>query len=312
VPEPRAPLVIINPIAGMGRAHHLAPRIAAALGGELGRARILETREPGHAERLAAAATDLGHDRVIAVGGDGTIQEVLNGLMAAGGAPDGGPPVLGIVPAGSGNDLARSVGLPSAPLDALAVALGGQTRALDLGLARHDGEARYFAAAGGTGFDAQVAFTMAGRPHRWQRGRVGYFLSTLNELRRYRNRDLRIRLATDAGARELDGRYLFVAFANGAYYGGGMKICPDASISDGMLDVCLVGDISRLGAMRELPGIYRAAHVDHPLVEIVRVRELRIEGQASTRVHLDGEPFGMLPVDISLLPAAVAVAAPIG
>ena len=192
------------------------------------------------------------------------------------------------------------------------MALGEHTRPLDLGRASHNGEVRYFSAAGGTGFDAQVAFTMAGKRQRWQRGRAGYFLSTLNELRRYKNRTLSLRLATDAGARQVDGRFLFVAFANGPYYGGGMQICPDASLSDGLLDVCMVGDIGRLGALRELPGIYRAAHVDHRLVEITRVRELRIEGDAQTRVHLDGEPFGMLPVDIAVQEAAVAVAAPMG
>jgi diacylglycerol kinase (ATP) len=292
----------------MGHARELEPRIHAALRHGQVEAKVLETREPGHAEQLAAAAADLGHDRVVAVGGDGTVQEVVNGLMSGrtSGVP---PPMLGVVPAGSGNDLARSLGLPLAPLDALTVALGAQTRPLDLGVARTGDRVRYFHAAGGTGFDAQVAYTMASRRRGWQRGRAGYFLSTLNELRRYRNRELRIRLATSDGARELDGRFLFVAFANGPYYGGGMQICPDASNRDGMLDVCLVGDISRLGALRELPGIYRAAHVNHPLVELVRVLELRIEGQAETRVHLDGEPLGTLPVDVGVRPAALQVAA---
>jgi YegS/Rv2252/BmrU family lipid kinase len=299
--------VIVNPVAGMGRAHELEPRIQAALRHGDVRARVLETREPGHAEQLAAAAADLGHDRVVAVGGDGTVQEVINGLMR-GGAPAAPPPTLGVVPAGSGNDLARSLELPLAPLDALPVAMGQRTRSLDLGLAASNGAQRYFHAAGGTGFDAEVAFTMAGRRSGWQRGRAGYFLSTLNELRRYRNRELRIRLATPNGARELEGRFLFVAFANGPYYGGGMKICPDASNQDGLLDVCLVGDISRLGALRELPGIYRAAHVNHPLVELVRVLEMRIEGQPGTRVHLDGEPMGGLPVDVRVRPAALQVA----
>jgi diacylglycerol kinase (ATP) len=296
----------------MGRARDLAPRIEAVLGHTAARARLLETREPGHAERLAAAATDLGHDRVVAVGGDGTVQEVLNGLMKAGVGPDGGPPAFGLVPGGSGNDLARSLGLPLTPMEALTVALGEHTRPLDLGRATHDGQNRYFASVGGTGFDAQVAFTMSGKRQRWQRGRAGYFLSTLNELRRFKNPALSLRVATDAGSREVDGRFLFVAFANGPYYGGGMQICPEASLSDGLLDVCLVGDIGRLGALRELPGIYRAAHVDHPLVEIIKVRELRIEGDSETRVHLDGEPFGRLPVDIGVQAAAVAVAAPIG
>jgi diacylglycerol kinase (ATP) len=295
----------------MGHAHQLEPRIRAALAGLGVEARLLETREPGHAERLAAAAADLGHDRVVAVGGDGTVQEIINGLMAAG-AGSGGPPTLGIVPGGSGNDLARSLGLPRAPLEALAIALGDATQPLDLGSASRDGTVRYFAAAGGTGFDAQVAHTMATKTHRWQRGQAGYFLATLNELRRFRNRELRLRMATNQGARAVEGRFLFVAFANGPYYGGGMQICPDASLVDGMLDVCLVGDISRIGALRELPGIYRAAHVNHPLVEIVRVRELAIEGEAGTRVHLDGEPFGEVPASVSVVPGAVTVAVPPG
>ena len=296
----------------MGRARDLAPQIEAVLGTSAAKARLVETREAGHAERLAAAATDQGHDRVVAVGGDGTAQEVLNGLMTAGVGPDGGPPAFGLVPGGTGNDLARSLGLPLTLLEALTVALGEQTRPLDLGKASHGGETRYSSAAGGTGFDAEVAFTMAGKRERWQRGRAGYFLSTLNELRRYKNRTLSLRLATDAGVRQVDGRFLFVAFANGPFYGGGMRICPDASISDGLLDLCLAGDIGRLGALRELPGIYGGKHVHHPLVEMTRVRELRIEGEEGTRIHLDGEPFGMLPIDIGVRAAAVAVAAPIG
>lgn len=292
----------------MGRAHELEPRIRHALRGTDIEATVLETREPGHGERLAAAAVDLGHDRVVAVGGDGTVNEVINGLMS-GSAPGAPPPMLGVVPAGSGNDLARSLGLPLAPLDALPVALGERTRPLDLGVASCDGLHRHFHAAGGTGFDAEVAFAMAGRRRRWQRGRAGYFVTTLTELWRYRNRQLRIRLATPDGARQLEGRFLFVAFANGPYYGGGMKITPEASNRDGLLDVCLVGDISRLGALKELPGIYRGNHVNHRLVEIARVLELRIEGPPETRVHLDGEPLGMLPVDIRVKPAALQVAA---
>ena len=166
------------------------------------------------------------------------------------------------------------------------MALGEHTRPMDLGMASHDGETRYFSAAGGTGFDAQVAFTMGGKRARWQRGRAGYFLSTLNELRRYTNRALSLRLTTDAGDRHVEGKFLFVAFANGPFYGGGMRICPDASISDGLLDLCLAGDIGRLGALRELPGIYRGAHVNHPLVEMTKVRELRIEGEHGDRASI--------------------------
>jgi diacylglycerol kinase (ATP) len=307
---PSSPLFILNPIAGNGRAHGLAPRIEAWMAERGIDGRLLETRERGHAERLAAAATDLGHDRVIAVGGDGTIQEVLNGLMATGLGPDGGVPVLGIVPAGRGNDVARSVGLPPGdPIGSLPVAVGEATQPLDVGRASDEGGAvRYFGAAGGVGFDAQVAWTMAFNRKAWMRGEAGYFLATLNELRRFRNRDLRVTLRGDDRDRVVDQRCLFIAFANGPYYGGGMQICPEASTNDGWLDICVVGDLSRFEALRELPGIYQARHVKNPKVEIVQVRSLRIEGDAVTRVHLDGEPFGGLPLEVSVLPGAVRVA----
>ena len=272
--------------------------------------RLLETRERGQAEELAADATHRGHDRVIAVGGDGTIQEVLNGLMADGRGPDGGAPELGIVPAGRGNDVARGVGLsPNNPVGSVPIAAGDRTQPLDVGRAVDEsGAVRHFGAAGGVGFDAQVAWIMAVNRKAWMRGEAGYFLATLNELRRYRNRDLRLTLRGDGADRVVEQRSLFVAFANGPFYGGGMQICPGASTNDGWLDICIVGDLSRLEALRELPGIYKARHVNNPRVEIVPVRALRIEGDGETRVHLDGEPFGGLPLEVSVLPGAVSVA----
>ena len=309
VPAPRTPLFIVNPIAGSGHAHGIVPRLEAWLREQGIEARLIETREPGHAERLAAAATDLGHDRVIAVGGDGTIQEVLNGLLASGVGADGGPPAMGLIPAGRGNDLARSVKLPIDPMVCLPIALGPTTHPFDVGRATgQDGTHRYFGAAGGVGFDAAVAYAMAVHRRFWMRGEAGYFLGTLNELRRYHNSELRITLVGDGEDRVVSQRFLFVAFANGPFYGGGMQICPNAETDDGWLDVCLVGDLSRLAALRELPGIYQAKHLKNPQVEIVHARTVRIEGDATTRVHLDGEPFGNVPVEISLLPGAVSVA----
>jgi diacylglycerol kinase (ATP) len=310
VPAPRSPLFIVNPIAGSARAHGLTPRIEAWLAEQRIDGRVLETSERGHAEQLAAGATDRGHDRVIAVGGDGTIQEVLNGLVASGHGPDGGAAELGIVPAGRGNDVARGVGIsPNDPMASLPVAAGDRTQPLDVGKATDErGTVRYFGAAGGVGFDAQVAWTMAVDRKAWMRGEAGYFLATLNELRRYRNRDLRVTLRGDGDDRVVVQRCLFIAFANGPFYGGGMQICPGASTNDGWLDICIVGDLSRLEALRELPGIYKARHVNNPRVEIVPVRGLRIEGDGQTRVHLDGEPFGGLPLEVSVLPGAVSVA----
>lgn len=300
----RSPLFIVNPRAAGGRAGRLVPRLRAWLDDSGIAGTLVETRERGHAERLAAAAAAQGHDRVVCVGGDGTFQEVVNGLLGAAGAPP-----AGLVPAGRGNDVARGLGLPADPLACLPVALGDTTRTFDLAWARgDDGRERGLAAAGGAGFDAQVAYTMEMRRRFWMRGEAGYMLATLNELRRFRNHALVVTLRGNEGEKILRGRFLFVAFANGPYYGGGMQICPGARTDDGLLDVCLVGDLSRLAALRELPGIYAARHVKHPQVQIVRARSIRIEGEGGTRVHLDGEPFGSIPVEIDVRPGAVRIA----
>jgi len=299
---PHAPLVILNPVAGGGRAGRLAGWVRERLASRAD-ARLEITRRPGHAEELAAGA-DGRHDRVIAVGGDGTIQEVVNGLVN--GAPAAS---IGIVPVGSGNDLARSLGLPRDPAAAWTVALGSAERAVDLALATDGhGRIRWFGSAGGIGFDAQVAAAMATRSG-WQRGQAGYLLTTLAELRRFANR--RMRLTIDGATRE--AQVLFVAIANGEYYGGGMRIAPGASVDDGMLDVCIVGDVSRLTALRQLANLYRGTHVNHPQVEMARGRTIEVDGDPGTLTHLDGEPFGSLPLAVRLRPAAIAVASrPIG
>lgn len=264
-------------------------------------ARLEVTSRPGDAETLAAGAAPLGHDRVVVIGGDGTVQEVVNGLLAR---PS--PLELGIVPLGSGNDLARSLGLPNELASAWRVAVGNETRPIDVARAQNgDGMERWFASAGGIGFDAQVAAAMSER-RGWQAGRAGYLLTTLNELRRFTNRP--IRLTVDGTTSDHD--ILLVAIANGAYYGGGMRIAPDAQPDDGLLDLCIVGNVSRLTAIRQLPNLYRGTHTHHPQVSMQVGREIVVEGDAATRVHLDGEPFGSLPLRFSIHAGALEVAAP--
>lgn len=309
MPAPTAPLIIVNPIAGNGRAHGLAPRIQSWLDAHRVEARLLETRERGHAERLASTAGDLGHDRVVVVGGDGTIQEVVNGLLTAARASGNGALALGAVPGGNGNDLVRDLALPLDPISALVVALGEETRPIDVAVASGaDGRERHFAVAGGVGFDARVAHVMYGHRLPWQRGQAGYFLSTFFELLRFRNHRLRLTLSTHDGERLIERTSLLVAFANGPYYGGGMQICPGADPADGYLDVCVAGDLSRWEAIRLLPGIYKGAHVGHPKVEFVRARSIHFDGDDGTLVHLDGEPFGAIPITVDLLPSALQVA----
>jgi diacylglycerol kinase (ATP) len=297
-------LIIANPTAGNGRVGWLLPWLTEDVARR--GARLAVTTRAGEAEELTAEAVATGIARVVVVGGDGTLQEAVNGL-----AQVPSEVVLGLVPAGSGNDLARSLGLPRKPHEALNVALGREHVTIDVAEATDGhGRRRRFASAGGTGFDAQVAETMARPRAGWQRGRIGYLLSALAELRRYRN--VQVRLSWQDGTRgELTAELgaLLVAFANGPYYGGGMRIAPAARPDDGELELCIVGDISRLEALRQLPGLYRGAHVGHPAVRFARARTLRIEGDPAP-VHLDGEPFGRLPLAVTVHPAALRIAVP--
>ena len=297
---PDAPLVIVNPTAGNGRAARLVPWLRATLERRPD-ADLRVTTRAGEAEVLAAEAAAGGSDRVIAVGGDGTVQEVVNGLLDARTDAD-----LGVVPVGTGNDLARTLGLPTDPAEAWRVAIGATTRFIDVGRAINGaGRERWFASAGGIGFDAQVAAAMAHR-RGWQASRAGYLLTTLAEVRRFENRSVQISLDGE----ELERRVLLVAFANGAYYGGGMRIAPDARPDDGYLDVCVVGNISRVTALRQLSNLYRGTHVRHAAVTMHTARRVEVVGDPATHIHLDGEPFGALPLRMELVPGCLAVALP--
>jgi diacylglycerol kinase (ATP) len=260
------------------------------------------TSRPGDAEAWAGSVTG-AHDRVIAVGGDGTVQEIVNGLLA-----DGSEAIIGIVPVGSGNDLARSLELPRDPGAAWTAAMGRSASTVDAAHARGgDGRTRWFASAGGVGFDAEVANTMDTR-RPWQRGRAGYLASALAELWHFDNRAVRISIDD---AEPIDRRILLLAMSNGAYYGGGMHISPGARADDGLMDLCIVGDLGRLAALGQVPNLYRGTHVRHRLVEMRRARTVEIESDADTRIHLDGEPFGLLPVRVELHQAVLSVATPL-
>ena len=295
-------MIIVNPTAGGGRAGRLVPWLRERLATRP-EIRLEVTGRPGEAEALAAAALREGRGRVVAVGGDGTVQEVVNGLCHAADAMAS----LGIVPVGSGNDLARSLALPSDPAEAWRAAIGRVTRSIDVARATNGaGRERSFASAGGIGFDAQVAAAMTDR-RGWRASRAGYLLTAIAELRRFENRPVRVRLD---GAEPIIGPAFMVAFANGAFYGGGMRIAPDARVDDGLLDVCVVADISRLTALGQVPNLYRGTHVRHAAVTMHRAVTIEIEGADGTTAHLDGEPFGGLPLRVTLEPGRLEVAVP--
>src|SRR5690606_34466897 len=222
------PLFVVNPSAGNGRATRAMARARPAF---CGPAEEVETTGPGEAELLAHQGAVEGFSPIVSVGGDGTAHEVVNGLMRS---PS--PPSLAIVPAGSGNDAARTLRLPGDPVEAVRLVWSDRQGAIDLGTC----SGRYFLNVAGVGLDTKVARAVNRRASRLSRSRAGYIWQALLELRRYENPEFVIHLDDQV----VRSRCLLIAAANLRYFAGGMKICPRADPVDGWLDVCIGGDLS--------------------------------------------------------------------
>jgi diacylglycerol kinase (ATP) len=255
------------------------------------------------AEQALAAARDTiadGAGSLVAIGGDGTVHL---GLQAVAGT---GVP-FGIVPAGTGNDFAVEALVPSDTVaagkvivEALAAA---RTRHVDLGrVDGPDGYQRWFGAVLGAGFDAIV--NERANAMRWPRGPFRYDLATYAELLRLRPR--RYTLTLDGEPHQMDA--VLVAVGNTASYGGGMRICPAADSTDGLLDVVVAGRVSRTALVRIKPRVYKGTHVQHPRVESFRVTEVRIAADG-IMTYVDGERGCPLPVTVTAEPGALTLLA---
>ncbi|WP_374251039.1 diacylglycerol kinase family protein [Micromonospora sp. R77] len=295
---PTGPVAVLaNPTAGRGRHRGLLPELLARLG-EAGRpVRLLEARTPDEAEAACHAAVADGAGALVAVGGDGTIHRALQAVA-------GTHVPFGLVPAGTGNDFAVDTGFPSDPVAAVEVIVAalraGRHRPVDLArLSGADGGPdRWYGAVLAAGFDA-IVNERANRMRR-PRGPRRYDLAILVELARLRPRRYRLRL--DGEEHEVDA--VLVAVGNCASYGGGMRICPDADPTDGLLDVVVGGRFDRRTLMRVKPQIYRGTHVTHPLVRSYRARTVELSADGIT-TYADGERALDLPVRITAEPQAV-------
>ncbi len=242
---------------------------------------------------LAATAVREGCGALVACGGDGTVHVALQAVA-------GTPVPLGVVAAGAGNDFARAVGLPVGdPLAAAAVVLGGVTRPVDLGRVGQ----RWFGTVLASGFDSLVADRM--NRMRWPRGPLRYPAAIVTTLAEFR--PMPFLLQADGGTRELDA--MLVAVGNGAFYGGGMRVCPAASLDDGLLDVTVVTRLGRARFVRLFPSVYSGQHVRHAEVETFRCSSVALScpGVAG---YADGEYVAPLPVTCAVVPGAVRVLVP--
>jgi diacylglycerol kinase (ATP) len=294
---------IVNPRAGLGL------RRFASIRTRLQRLDVpfagAATTGPGDATILARMACEHHFRAIVAVGGDGTVNEVING-MASGDDGVQTHAVLGVIPTGTAQDFARSMGIPLAPDAALDVLLGGRVTRVDIGRIRFgDGRLHLFANMLGAGFDAEVA----GRAQD-VRGAMSsipaHVVGFASALAAYRTKEIVITLEGDQGDPKRVHSNLVVV-ANGPSYAGVMRLAPDAKVDDGLLDVVVIGDVDKLEFLINLPRAFTGAHLSHHKVESFRVRSLSLESDDDALVQADGELLGRLPATVDLLPGGLNV-----
>lgn len=296
--------VIVNPVAGAGRTAREWPRIMGMFKGYGLHFEHDITEAPGHAIELAKAAANNGYNMVVSVGGDGTINEVVNGLYASGNIKDA---TLGIVSTGTGSDYIRTVGIPRRYDEACRCFLQPKTRTVDLGVVEYinngNRQERLFVNFAGFGFDAEIVRRTT-RQFKALGSMPSYLLGVLTTLVAYRNKDIILKVDGESIAK----RVCTVIMNNGKYGGGGMFTAPDADLADGLLDVLIVGDMSKPDLLRSLPRIYKGTHLTHPKVTMIKAKEIEVNSSdGKMQLQADGELLGELPARFHVLPAALHV-----
>ncbi|GED67075.1 transcriptional regulator [Brevibacillus reuszeri] len=293
---------IVNPVSGNGKGKKVWELLEPTLRGQGARFLMRQTSRQGEAQKLAIELIQKeGVKKLIAVGGDGTVHEVINGIQQSGQTC-----VFGHVAAGSGNDYARGHGVPFDPLEALEGILSDQDERL-IDLLYING--RVAVNSIGTGLDALVAkktneARYKGWLNRYRLGRVAYIISVIRVLCSYC--PCHVTLTVDNQKYSIPNAWL-IALANIPNYGGGMLICPDAAPDDGEMKICVIHSLSRLQFLLAFPKIFRGTHVSHSGVLFYSGRQVQIQAEKSLFVHADGELVGKTPVNIELLAARQAI-----
>lgn len=292
--------LLMNPAARSGARTGVAMRTAARLRAAGMRVTMVSGGSAAESSSLLRTALDLGTDAVVVAGGDGTVALAIQELAGTG-VP------LGIVPTGTGNDLAVSLGLHDLDADAAADAvIAGRIRTIDLArITRTDGSTTLYGTVLASGFDSKVN-DRANRM-RWPRGASRYTIALLVEFARLRGIPFEAELTLEDGSVRRIARDLVMAtVGNGRTYGGGIPICPDADLEDGLLDVTLVRPAGRLRLLLLLPRVYRGTHTSIDEVATYRVRAVRLASPGVT-AYADGDAVGHLPLRIEVVPAALRV-----
>jgi YegS/Rv2252/BmrU family lipid kinase len=299
---PQAWLAIVNPTSGGSRSAAEWPQVAAALQNSGMALDTVLTAAPGDGNTIARRAVIEGRRRILAVGGDGSINDILNGIMTLPRPPDD-LVTLATVPLGTGNDWARALGMPREPIGIAAAIAAGRTMLHDVGLLEFTPDAsgrprrHWFMNVAGAGFDSHVIERLPSQVD----SRIAYLRGALKELANYELPHFRL----TADADSLDERLLLTFVANGQYCGNRMHVAPRARLDDGLLDVVAIREVGLLKALVKLAKLYRGTLSGDRLVWETQTARLRIETREPAAVQADGQVVGSTPVDISVVPSAL-------
>lgn len=296
--------VIVNPVAGASTTYRKWPRISSFLNYIGLPFEFQYTEGVGHAIEIAREAAGNGCRFVVAVGGDGTVNEVANGILQS---KEMNGATIGIISTGTGGDFIRSVGLERNYLKACSCLTGSERKLVDVGYVEYHNAGqkrkRYFINSAGVGFDAEVSEASNHMPKALG-GTIPYLMGLVKSLVSYRNKNVVMKM----DELEEAGRVLSVVVANGRYFGGGMRVAPNADICDGLLDIIAVGDMGKLELLRAFPTIYKGTHIYHPKVKTNRAVKVEIKSPEKILVHADGEYLGEGPASFGLIPQALSIA----
>jgi YegS/Rv2252/BmrU family lipid kinase len=306
--DARRPIVIVNPRSGGGLTESAWAKLVGPLTEGLGEFDSVFTTGPRDATRLAGEATREGRPLIVAFGGDGTISEIADGVLQAGG---GSTTDIGLIPRGTGGDFRRSIEVPSDLREAAQHLREAPARVVDAGrvtFVDNDGApaTRHFVNVASFGFSSAVA-SRTNASSKKLGGRIAFFSATMRSLVTYDNTD--VWLTLDGGERQRH-RVLMAAVGNGRFFGGGMKICPAAKLDSGTLDLVILGDFTRMRVVTQISRVYSGDHLTLEEVSTATVRTLEaaaVDGEAKVPIELDGETPGRLPARFEVLPGALRV-----
>ena len=304
------PLVIVNPRSGGGLSEARWARVRGALADGLGELESAFTTAPRDATEIARREAAAGRRLIVALGGDGTISEVADGVLAAGA---GATTEIGLIPRGTGGDFRRTLELPKEIAAAAAHIRQATARLVDAGRVRYraaDGAegVRHFVNVASFGFSSAVARRANASTKRFG-GKMAFLGATVRELFTHDHHDVWL---TIDGRERRQLRVMMAAVGNGRFFGGGMKICPDAQLDDGALDLVSVGDMTRMEVIANLGKLFAGTHLELEQVTHARITHLHaepVEPDISIPVELDGETPGHLPATFEILPGALRVRA---